>query len=282
MRRNTSALESRIARVGLLATLVVAQASASSAFAAADSGDPALASAIVAAAESADFVGWAWQQVGVAGLGTLNDLAASFKAYGELNGTWSTLPAVGDALYYHPAAVHGTRDDHVAIVTTVNPDGTVDTIGGNELTKGGVVHQDLEVPAAVGSVVWMDGKSAVQVDGYAAPVPPPPPALPVLSVPTGPLDGTVTLTAVESDPSVDAIDFSVDGVRLGSGAEAGDAYAVDWDTTAVTNGIHTITVSVSNRAGMSSVAVAKVAVLNPDLDLDDLLPILSLLTHSPS
>ncbi|WP_405447090.1 CHAP domain-containing protein [Streptomyces erythrochromogenes] len=78
----------------------------------------------------ADFAGWAWAQAGVAGRGTLTDMANSFLDYGNKYGTRSTTPHVGDAVVYNMN--DGTYiNDHVAIVTAISGD-SVTITGGNE------------------------------------------------------------------------------------------------------------------------------------------------------
>ncbi|WP_158821145.1 CHAP domain-containing protein, partial [Streptomyces sp. NRRL S-515] len=78
----------------------------------------------------ADFAGWAWAQAGVAGRGTLTDMANSFLDYGNKYGTRSNTPHVGDAVVYNMN--DGTYiNDHVAIVTAVSGD-SVTITGGNE------------------------------------------------------------------------------------------------------------------------------------------------------
>ncbi len=223
----------------------------------------------------ADFAGWVWQQAGVPGLGTLDDLAVSFKGYGLVNDTWSSTPAVGDAVYFHPLSGHGTQHDHVAIVTAINEDGTLQTIGGNERTATGIVHEDVELPSAVGAVAWLDDEVPVRVAGYAAPVQPAPepPARPRLDVPAGQVGGAVTLRVHESDPSVRSITFSVDGREVGTRGEAGDSYTFVWDATPFTDGAHTIAATATGPTGMQAVTVSKVDVENTAVMLDHLLPV---------
>ena len=232
----------------------------------------------------ADFAGWVWQQAGVPGLETLNDLAESFKGYGLINGTWSSTPAVGDAIYFHPLSADGTHHDHVAIVTAINEDGTLETIGGNERTATGVVAEDVGMPSAVGAVAWLDGRVPVQVAGYAAPEPSASeaPTAPHLDVPAGQIGGAVALRAYDSDPSVRSVTFSVDGEEVGTGAENEDSYTFVWDTTPFTEGTHTIAVTASGPTGVKTVTAATVDVTNSAVRLDHLLPVFALVTGSQS
>jgi hypothetical protein len=81
----------------------------------------------------ADFARWVWAQVG-ANTGGLSGLAISFKSYGTNHGTWhpGNLAGVqpGDVVGYN-FGTSSTADDHVGIVVSVNPNGTVNTIEGN-------------------------------------------------------------------------------------------------------------------------------------------------------
>jgi CHAP domain len=77
----------------------------------------------------ADFAKWVWAQSGVADTNWLDPAAGSFYTYGEQYGTLSSVPAVGDAAVFDYAGDGWA--DHVAIVTQVNPDGTIETVSGD-------------------------------------------------------------------------------------------------------------------------------------------------------
>ncbi|GAA1263827.1 hypothetical protein GCM10009665_61690 [Kitasatospora nipponensis] len=81
------------------------------------------------------------------------------------------------------------------------------------------------------------------------PVPPQPPA-PVVSVPTGPVSGTVTLSATDSDSTVQSIQFYANGTAIGS--PVGRPFQLGWDTTATGNyGTVTITAEATSPGGTS-------------------------------
>ncbi|SEM63440.1 CHAP domain-containing protein, partial [Streptacidiphilus jiangxiensis] len=77
----------------------------------------------------ADFAAWVWQQAGY-NVDGLTPAAGSFDQYGA--GVHSD-PQVGDAILFDDNG--SGYADHVAIVTAVNPDGTIQSIGGNEGTN---------------------------------------------------------------------------------------------------------------------------------------------------
>lgn len=109
----------------------------------------------------ADFAAWVWAQAGYNTDG-LTPAAGSFGQYGA--GIHSD-PQVGDAvLFDYDGASYA---DHVAIVTAVNPDGTIDSIGGNEVTNDpstSSVNGD-HYPSAVGySDYW-----GMTISGYVSP-----------------------------------------------------------------------------------------------------------------
>ncbi|MER7773326.1 CHAP domain-containing protein, partial [Kitasatospora sp. NPDC096140] len=115
----------------------------------------------------ADFAGWVWSQNGVQGLGVLNDLANSFETYAnKYDGGLSPTPHIGDAVFFHPQSFGGTDYDHVAIVTAVYSDGTIDWIGGNQHRIVSRNHGS----GAVGAVGWVSGGYNVHLKGYASPV----------------------------------------------------------------------------------------------------------------
>ncbi|MEU9986785.1 CHAP domain-containing protein [Streptomyces sp. NPDC048045] len=74
----------------------------------------------------ADFAEWVWAQAGY-NVDGLTPAAGSFGQYGA--GLHSD-PQVGDAVVFNYDG--NSYADHVAIVTAVNPDGTIESTGGNE------------------------------------------------------------------------------------------------------------------------------------------------------
>lgn len=75
-----------------------------------------------------DFARWVWKAAGAKVTG-LTAAAGSFYCYGQNNGTLSSTPHVGDAVVYNYQG--NCWADHVALVTKVNPDGTIETVSGN-------------------------------------------------------------------------------------------------------------------------------------------------------
>lgn len=128
----------------------------------------------------ADFAQWVWAMEGVADTGSLNAAAASFYAYGQAHGTLSNVPAVGDAVVfdYSPTGgyLNGPTADHVAIVSAVNANGTIETISGDWGGQNGSeqvfsstshVVGNPAYPSAVGTTSNVMGMT---ISGYIAPV----------------------------------------------------------------------------------------------------------------
>ena len=76
----------------------------------------------------ADFAIWVWASLG-ADVSGLTAAAGSFYVYGQNNGTLSNTPAVGDAVVFDYQG--GGVANHVAIVTSVNGDGTIESVSGD-------------------------------------------------------------------------------------------------------------------------------------------------------
>jgi hypothetical protein len=135
----------------------------------------------------ADFAKWVWAAAG-ADVGGLTAAAGSFYCYGENNGTLSNKPHVGDAVVFDYQG--GCWADHVAIVSQVNPDGSIVTVSGDWNGKSGsqayfastasVVVNKPAFPGVVGSTPGVIGMT---ISGFISPVgisdaPPPPPPPP--------------------------------------------------------------------------------------------------------
>lgn len=126
-----------------------------------------------------DFVRWIWAQMGVPYTSELTAASASFYTYGLRHGTLTTTPAVGDAVVFDYTNAGGyPYADHVAIVTQVNPDGTIESISGDwngqsSTTEAGfastssVMLNSPPYSSAVGSSSKVMGMT---VSGYVAPV----------------------------------------------------------------------------------------------------------------
>ncbi|MEV7416586.1 FG-GAP-like repeat-containing protein [Streptomyces sp. NPDC089919] len=101
----------------------------------------------------ADFAKWVWAQNGVNVAG-LTPAAGSFGKYGS--GLHST-PHVGDAAVFNYNGAGYA--DHVSLVTSVNSDGSVGTIGGNQ--SGKVTRGKITAAGYYGSQ---------KISGYASPI----------------------------------------------------------------------------------------------------------------
>jgi len=96
----------------------------------------------------ADFTKWVWQNAGVTNrLGTLTPSAASFYTWGAEHGehiSFGGIPQAGDAVILYPPsakAPNGSYADHVAIVTAVHADGTVNLVNGDFLGPANISVQ---------------------------------------------------------------------------------------------------------------------------------------------
>jgi PKD repeat protein len=86
----------------------------------------------------ADFNKWVWEQAGVTSdMNTLNAGSVSFYDWAQQQGETLTAdtgtPAVGDSIVFFEPSLVGRYADHVGIVTSVNPDGTIDMVNGDFL-----------------------------------------------------------------------------------------------------------------------------------------------------
>lgn len=83
----------------------------------------------------ADFARWVWAQSGVANTSDLHPAAGSFYLYGQKHGTLHTntdyTPRVGDAVVFNYGVAGAGTAKHVALVSKVNANGTIETISGN-------------------------------------------------------------------------------------------------------------------------------------------------------
>lgn len=135
-----------------------------------------------------DFAKWVWSQAG-AEVDGLTAAAGTFYCYGENHGTLSNTPHVGDAVVFDYQG--NCWADHVAIVTRVNPDGTIETASGDWGGESGsqahfastakVVLNAPAFPGVVGSspgVIGMTISGFISPDGLPASEPPPPPPPP--------------------------------------------------------------------------------------------------------
>lgn len=123
----------------------------------------------------ADFALWVWSNAGVSNVSGLDAAAGSFYVYGQNNGTLSNTPAVGDAVVFDYQG--GGVADHVAIVTQVNGDGTIETVSGDwngdsgsEATFSSTSKVYLNSPAYDSTVGTTPAVMGMTISGYVAPV----------------------------------------------------------------------------------------------------------------
>jgi hypothetical protein len=126
----------------------------------------------------ADFAMWVWANSGETDMNGLSAAAQSFYTYGRNRGILTNQPAVGDAVVFSKTA-GDTSDDpngihHVAIVTAVYPNGTIETVSGdwdgqdgNFAATSHVVHNTPAYGSAVGTRPSVMG---MWIEGY---IPPP-------------------------------------------------------------------------------------------------------------
>lgn len=122
----------------------------------------------------ADFAQWVWANSGVDTTG-LNAAAGSFYCYGQNNGTLSNTPQPGAAVVFDYAG--NCVADHVAIVTQVNSDGTIESVSGDwngqsgsEAEFSSTSHVVLNSPAYDGTVGGTPSVIGMTISGYIAPI----------------------------------------------------------------------------------------------------------------
>jgi hypothetical protein len=91
----------------------------------------------------ADFAKWVWQQAGVtADMNTLNAGSVSFNAWGSDQGETMApntgAPQPGDAIIFFAPGRESISTNHVGLVSSVNPDGTINMVNGDFLGSTGV------------------------------------------------------------------------------------------------------------------------------------------------
>jgi hypothetical protein len=122
----------------------------------------------------ADFAQWVWANSGADTTG-LNAAAGSFYCYGQNNGTLSNTPQPGAAVVFDYQG--NCVADHVAIVTQVNSDGTIETASGDwngqsgsEATFSSTSSVVLNSPAYPATVGTSPGVMGMTISGYISPV----------------------------------------------------------------------------------------------------------------
>ena len=121
----------------------------------------------------ADFARWVWANEGV-DTSELSAAAGSFYVYGQNHGTLSSTPTVGAAVVFDYAG--GGYADHVAIVTQVNDDGTIESASGDwngesgtEAEFSATSHVILNAPAYDATVGDTPGAIGMTISGYIMP-----------------------------------------------------------------------------------------------------------------
>ena len=112
-----------------------------------------------------DFNKWVWEQAGVtADMNTLNAGSVSFYDWagqqGETPAADAGTPAVGDSIVFFEPSLVGVYADHVGIVTSVNPDGTINMVNGDFL-GGTNIHVEYDTDISLTSwaaATWGPGE----------------------------------------------------------------------------------------------------------------------------
>jgi hypothetical protein len=123
-----------------------------------------------------DFAKWVWESNGI-DTTLLSAAAGMFGLYGHINNTFYDSPqSVGDAVLFNYDG--GTYADHVAIVTAIYGDGSIETVSGDwdgengtdEATFSSTSSVMLNSPSydpSVGSQPWVMG--SMTISGYVEP-----------------------------------------------------------------------------------------------------------------
>jgi len=122
----------------------------------------------------ADFARWVWSEAGV-DASALDAAAGSFYLYGQNNGTLHNSPSLGDAVVFDYQG--GGYADHVALVTQVNSDGSIETVSGDwngsgstEAGFSSTSHVVLNAPAYACAVQTAPGIMGMTISGFISPV----------------------------------------------------------------------------------------------------------------
>jgi len=123
----------------------------------------------------ADFARWVWARAGAARTGELTAAAGSFYTYGVRHKTLHSRPAVGDAVVFGYAG--NGYADHVAIVTSVRSNGTIETVSGDWNGQSGseahfssTSHVVLNAPAYGDAIGSRPAVMGMKISGYISPV----------------------------------------------------------------------------------------------------------------
>ena len=210
----------------------------------------------------ADFNKWVWEQAGVtADMNTLNAGSVSFYDWAQRQGeplaADTGTPAVGDSIVFFEPSLVGVYADHVGIVTSVNPDGTIDMVNGDFLGSANVhVEYDTNISLTSWATMWGPGEEWFIVT---------PPSGAQQPAPTATMSGP--RTAVTGTDSV----FRADGSERGGSVSAyywtfGDGRTTNATGPDVTHvyseaGTYTASVTVTSSSGTITTLTRNVTVL---------------------
>ena len=123
----------------------------------------------------ADFVRWVWSNAGAKNTSELTAAAGSFYVYGQNHGTLHNTPKLGDAVVFNYAG--NGYADHVAIVSKVNSNNTIETVSGDWNGQSGTEAQFastskavLNTPAYAGTVGTSPGIMGMKISGFISPL----------------------------------------------------------------------------------------------------------------
>lgn len=210
-----------------------------------------------------DFNKWVWEQAGVtADMNMLNAGSVSFYDWAQQQGETLTAdtgtPAVGDSIVFFEPSLVGIYADHVGIVTSVNPDGTINMVNGDFLASTNVhVEYDTEISlTSWAAATWGPGEEWFIVT---------PPTVPQQPVPTATMSGPHT--AVTGTDSL----FRAQGSEQGGSITAyywtfGDGRTTNSTGPDVTHvysedGTYTASVTVTSSFGTITTLTQNVTVL---------------------
>jgi len=118
----------------------------------------------------ADFAKWVWGSTGKIDVDGLSPAAGSFYLYGKNHGTLHDTPHPGDAVVFNSNG--GGYADHVALVTVVNDDGTIQSVSGNWNGPNGpsTSHVMTNMPSYSGTVGSTSSTmGGYRIDGFISP-----------------------------------------------------------------------------------------------------------------
>jgi hypothetical protein len=213
----------------------------------------------------ADFNKWVWEQAGVtADMNTLNAGSVSFYDWAQQQGETLTAdtgtPAVGDSIVFFEPSLVGTYADHVGVVTSVNPDGTIDMVNGDFLGTS-TIHVEYDTDISLTSWAaanWGSGEQWFIVTPPAAAQQPGPTA--TMSAPRTAVTGTDSsfhARATEAGGSISAYYWTFGDGRT-SNSTGPDVTHVYPEA-----GTYTASVTVTSSFGTISTLTKNVTVLGP-------------------